>query len=138
MLFLYLRIESSSGQSMFVSSILAINSETILNASSGEIWLLSTTILQLAKGYSIIANGGFDITPKLIKGDKLMKEKKRVLTSDVSERLIKILRKVVSSDIGTANLADVKGYEIAGKTGTAQQPIKGEYSKIKINTFASI
>jgi cell division protein FtsI (penicillin-binding protein 3) len=99
---------------------------------------ISTTILQLAKGYSIIANGGFDITPKLIKGDKLMKEKKRVLTSDVSERLIKILRKVVSSDIGTANLADVKGYEIAGKTGTAQQPIKGEYSKIKINTFASI
>tara|TARA_B100000902_G_C27315755_1_gene921199 strand:- start:2820 stop:4508 length:1689 start_codon:yes stop_codon:yes gene_type:complete len=99
---------------------------------------ISTTILQLAKGYSIIANGGFDITPKLIKGDKLMKDKKRVLTSDVSERLIKILRKVVSSNIGTANLADVKGYEIAGKTGTAQQPIKGEYSKIKINTFASI
>ena len=51
--------------------------------------------------------------------------------------MIKILRKVVLSDEGTANLANIKGYEIAGKTGTAQQPI-GTYSKTKINTFASI
>ena len=42
------------------------------------------------------------------------------------------------SDEGTANLANIKGYEIAGKTGTAQQPIEGTYSKTKINTFASI
>ena len=30
------------------------------------------------------------------------------------------------------------GYSVGGKTGTAQQPIKTKYSKIKINTFASV
>ena len=100
---------------------------------------VSTTILQLAKGYSIISNGGFDITPKLLKNEKNdQQQRKKILDESVSEKLIKILRKVVSSDEGTANLADIKGYEVGGKTGTAQQPIDGEYTKIKINTFASV
>ena len=49
-----------------------------------------------------------------------------------------ILRKIVSSDDGTAGLANVSGYEIGGKTGTAQKVIDGKYSRLKINTFASI
>ena len=49
-----------------------------------------------------------------------------------------ILRKIVTSEQGTANLANISGYQIAGKTGTAQKSIKGKYSKKKINTFASI
>ena len=50
-----------------------------------------------------------------------------------------ILRKIVSTEDGTAGQADVKGYEVGGKTGTAQQPSKdGGYSKIKINTFVAI
>ncbi len=100
---------------------------------------VSTTILQLAKAYSIISNGGFNISPTIIKTEKIKNEKKeKILNTGVSENLTKILRKVVSTNEGTANLADVNGYEIGGKTGTAQQPIGGEYSKIKINTFASI
>jgi len=100
---------------------------------------VSTTILQLAKAYSIISNGGFNISPTIIKTEKIQNEKKeKILNTGVSENLTKILRKVVSTNEGTANLADVNGYEIGGKTGTAQQPIGGEYSKIKINTFASI
>ena len=35
-------------------------------------------------------------------------------------------------------LNNVNGYEIAGKTGTAEQAIDGQYSKTKINTFASV
>ena len=100
---------------------------------------VSTTILQLAKAYSIISNGGFNISPTIIKTKKIQnKKKEKILNTGVSENLNKILRKVVSTNEGTANLADVNGYEIGGKTGTAQQPIGGEYSKIKINTFASI
>ena len=100
---------------------------------------VSTTILQLAKAYSIISNGGFNISPTIIKTEKIQNEKKeKILNTGVSENLTKILRKVVSTNEGTGNLADVNGYEIGGKTGTAQQPIGGEYSKIKINTFASI
>ena len=41
------------------------------------------------------------------------------------------MRKIVTSEQGTANLANIAGYEIAGKTGTAQKSIKGKYSKKK-------
>ena len=49
-----------------------------------------------------------------------------------------ILRKIVSTKEGTANLADINGYEIGGKTGTANKSFKGIYSKEKINTFVSV
>ena len=45
---------------------------------------------------------------------------------------------MVSTKDGTAGFADVYGYEIGGKTGTADQPSKGGYSKKKVNTFVSI
>ena len=48
------------------------------------------------------------------------------------------LRKIVTSKEGTASFANIEGYEIAGKTGTAQKSFAGGYSKNKINTFASI
>ena len=44
----------------------------------------------------------------------------------------------MTSEEGTANLANINGFQIAGKTGTAQKTINGKYSKKKINTFASI
>ena len=99
---------------------------------------ITTTILQLAKAYSIIANGGYEIKPSLIKKDRLNK-KKKILSDDVSANILPILRKVVTSKEGTASLADINGYEIGGKTGTAQKSYMGSYSKNKkINTFVSI
>ncbi len=65
-------------------------------------------------------------------------QKIQILNDGVSEKVVSALRKIVNTEEGTANLADVNGYEIAGKTGTAQQPIEGEYSRAKINTFASV
>ena len=47
-----------------------------------------------------------------------------------------ILRKVVLE--GTAKQVNVKGYQVGGKTGTAEQPRDKIYSNIKINTLASI
>ncbi len=99
---------------------------------------ITTTILQLAKGYSILSNGGFYIEPRLIKRKKNEEPKNQILNDGVSEKVVSALRKIVNTEEGTANLADVNGYEIAGKTGTAQQPIEGEYSRAKINTFASV
>ena len=56
-----------------------------------------------------------------------------------SKKILPILRKIVSTEEGTANLANVKGYEIGGKTGTANKSSsEGGYSKQKINTFVSI
>ena len=98
---------------------------------------IATTLLQLSKGYAIISNGGFEISPTIIKRNNY-KKRKRVLNPIVSEKLNPILRKIVSTEEGTANFADVKGYEIGGKTGTADIASNGGYSKKKINTFASI
>ena len=75
---------------------------------------ITTTLLQLAKGYAIISNGGFNITPTLVKNDNIKLEKgRRVLNGDVSLKINKILRRVVTE--GTASLADVKGYNVGGK-----------------------
>ena len=98
---------------------------------------IATTLLQLTKGYSIVSNGGFDISPTLIKRDKY-NNSKRILNKEVSKNLNPILRKIVSAEIGTAGFANVKGYEIGGKTGTADIATTGGYSKKKINTFASV
>ena len=97
---------------------------------------IATTLLQLAKGYSIITNGGFDIEPTLINKKKI--KKKQILDKSLSQKINPILRKIVSDEEGTAGFANVKGYNVGGKTGTADQPAKGGYSKKKINSFVSV
>ena len=98
---------------------------------------ITTTPIQLAKAYSIVSNGGYEIHPTLIKKDKT-EIKKRILDQEVSFKINNIIRKIVTTKEGTASLANVDGYEIGGKTGTAQKIINGNYSNKKINTFASI
>ncbi len=98
---------------------------------------ITTTLLQIVKGYSIIVNGGFSIDPTLIKKKKDLNNK-QILDNKVSDKILPILRKIVSTKEGTANLANVKGYEIGGKTGTANKISDGVYTNEKINTFVSI
>ena len=97
---------------------------------------IATTLLQLSKGYSIISNGGYEITPTLLEREKY--KRIRILDENLSDTINPILRKIVSTKEGTAGFANVKGYEIGGKTGTADQPSMGGYSKKKVNTFASV
>ncbi|OCW82389.1 cell division protein FtsI [Pelagibacteraceae bacterium GOM-A5] len=99
---------------------------------------ITTTPLQLTKAYAIISNGGYKIKPTLIRNEKNLKKGKQIITEENSNKINDMLRKIVTTEHGTANLANIAGYEIAGKTGTAQKSIKGKYSKKKINTFASI
>ena len=98
---------------------------------------ITTTLLQIVKAYSIIVNGGYYINPTLIKNSKITRPEK-VLDENISSKILPILRKIVSTKEGTANLADIDGYEIGGKTGTANKSFKGMYSKEKINTFVSV
>ena len=97
---------------------------------------ITTTPIQLAKGYAILANGGYEIRPTLIKKDIYKLKKKRILKKNVSSQINNIFRKVVTH--GTASLSDVEGYEVGGKTGTAQIVENGVYTNKKINTFASV
>jgi len=99
---------------------------------------ISTTALQVAKGYAIIVNGGFEITPTLTKKNFKIESNKKILNENVSKKINPILRKIVSTEIGTAGFANIPGYEIGGKTGTAEKTTVGGYSKAKVNTFTAI
>lgn len=96
---------------------------------------MSASPMHLAAAYAAIGNGGIYIKPTLLKQDGPAKGT-RVLSEEVAREAQKMLRLVVTE--GTASLAEVPGYEVAGKTGTADKPKKsGGYYKDKvINTFA--
>ena len=96
---------------------------------------ITTTPLQLAKAYAILGNGGYKIQPSLIKKEsKSLGKKVQIVSEKTSNSINLMLRKVVSLNEGTANFADVQGYEVGGKTGTALK----YNSKAKLNTFVSI
>ncbi len=101
---------------------------------------ITTTPLQLAKAYGIIVNGGFEIQPSVIKkNSENSQNQKRIIKKGVSEQINEILRKIVTTKEGTAGLANIDGYEVGGKTGTAEKATVGGYTrKAKVNTFASI
>ena len=99
---------------------------------------ITTTVLQLAKGYSIISNGGYNVEPTLIKNLNPNFKRERIIDEKISKDLNSVLRKIVNTKIGTANQANIPGYEIGGKTGTAQKSVDGVYIKEKINTFVGV
>ena len=95
---------------------------------------ITTTPLQATALYAAMTNGGRLITPSLIK-DRNIKKSQKIISSDTSNKLRNILRKVVVSKNGTASLADKNGYFVSGKTGTAES--YGD-KKSRINSFISI
>ena len=96
---------------------------------------ITTTPLQLARAYAVLGNGGYKIQPSILKKKtKSLKKKEQIISNETSDTINLILRKVVSLDEGTANFADVKGYDIGGKTGTAVK----YNSKEKLNTFVAL
>ena len=100
---------------------------------------ITTTPLQLSKAYAIIGNGGYKINPTILQKEKSnLIERKKIISTNTSKKINSILRKVVANDEGTANFANVEGYEVGGKTGSAYKSINGQYSKNKINTFISL
>ena len=98
---------------------------------------ITTTPLQLARAYAIIGNGGYEIKPTLIKNRNSQFENK-IISKITSEKINKILSKVVKQKEGTANLANISGYDVGGKTGTSKKVNNGEYTEKKLNTFVSL
>jgi len=86
---------------------------------------VSVTAIQLASVYAAIANKGMWVQPHLVdhvQGEKPPAPKtRRMLSPSVDRTLLQMLKGVVS-DIGTAQAAEIPGYTVAGKTGTAQVP----------------
>ena len=87
---------------------------------------IAVTPMQMATAYTAIANHGVMRRPYIVKGDR--PPPKRVLTRRTADQVSQMLEGVLAAG-GTAEEAQVEGYTLAGKTGTAEKAIKGGYSK---------
>ncbi len=99
---------------------------------------IAVTPLHLAAAYAALANGGYKVRPSIIEQEVTLDESSRVISERTSGQMRAMLRQVVVR--GTAKQADVPGYEVAGKTGTADKPLpSGGYAHNKvISTFAAV
>ena len=104
---------------------------------------IAVTPIQLAAAYAAIANRGVWVQPHLVTrvGSKSVAaaKRRRVVTPAVAEQLMTMLRNVVDEGTGTA--AEIPGYSVAGKTGTAAKPDlrNGGYSTYKyVASFVGI
>ncbi len=99
---------------------------------------LAVSPLHLAAAYASVLNGGTRVTPTLLKVTTPPKPGPRVVSEKTSQALRKMLREVVLR--GTASMGDVPGYDVGGKTGTANKPKPGGgyYQDRTVSTFASI
>jgi cell division protein FtsI (penicillin-binding protein 3) len=101
---------------------------------------MSSTSIQLAAAMSVIANGGTLMRPYVVQAitdehNKPVlrthpKRIRRVLSPAIADKVAQILEGVVA-ETGTAPLAAIRGYRVAGKTGTSQKidPQTRRYSK---------
>jgi len=125
-------VEASGGKPLLPKRWEELSSVTISYGHG-----LSSSPMHLAAGYATIANGGRKIAPTLLKqnGPKLGE---RVMSERAAADARMMLRAVVTE--GTASFGEVPGYQVGGKTGTADKPgPRGGYLEDKvINTFASM
>jgi cell division protein FtsI (penicillin-binding protein 3) len=92
---------------------------------------IAVTPIQMASAYSAIANGGVWTEPHLVErvGDRLAEPpaRRRVVSPWIARQLTSMLQNVVHEGTGTE--AQISGYRVAGKTGTAAKPDpRGGYS----------
>ncbi|PVV06430.1 MAG: cell division protein [gamma proteobacterium symbiont of Ctena orbiculata] len=98
---------------------------------------LSVTPLQLARAYGVLANDGVRMPVSLLKQEQA-EPGERVMRKSTARTVVKMLEAVVSSE-GTAPLAAVPGYRVAGKTGTAKKSVAGGYAEDKyLSLFVGI
>jgi cell division protein FtsI (penicillin-binding protein 3) len=98
---------------------------------------LSSSVLQLAQAYSVLANDGIKQPVSLFKKSSVGAGEV-VMQPEVAKHVRQMLKAVVSTS-GTAPRARIKGYSVAGKTGTVKKVVAGEYSEDKyIGVFAGM
>jgi len=105
---------------------------------------IAVTPVQLVMAYGAVANGGFLMRPFVVKravaaDGRLLWENqphvvRRVVSEETARTLTSILKGVVDEG-GTGVLASVEGFEVAGKTGTAQKAEHGVYTRKRVASF---
>jgi stage V sporulation protein D (sporulation-specific penicillin-binding protein) len=103
---------------------------------------ISVTPIELLTAFSSIANGGIMMEPHVVsavkdKNGKITKIEPKEIGRPISSATAKVMTEVLVNavDKGEAQWAKIKGYRVAGKTGTASIPVEGKYDPNK--TIAS-
>ena len=124
--------EASTGRPLFPDNWSEISAITISYGHG-----ISSSPLHLAQAYASLLNGGTRVTPTLLRQEAVAPGP-RIVSPEVSATLRGMLREVVRG--GTASFGEVPGYEVGGKTGTADKPTPrgGYYEDKVIATFASV
>ncbi len=96
---------------------------------------VSVNAVQMAAAVNTIANGGVRISPSIVRGSATTEEgtvvgtdvatKSRVVSERAAKQTTKMMELVVDDEVGVAPGAQVPGYLVAGKTGTAQRVAPG-------------
>lgn len=125
-------VEAASGRPLWPRKWTELSAMTISYGHG-----LSTSPMHLAAGYSAIANGGRYVSPTILKQDGPQLGP-RVLSAQAAAQARVMLRRVVTE--GTASFGEVEGYNVGGKTGSADKPKPGGgyYEDTLLSTFASI
>ena len=89
---------------------------------------LSATNMQLAQAYSVLANGGYRVPITLLRRDDTAVVKQAAFSPEVVRSVRAMMEEVVKPG-GTAPLAAVSGYRVAGKTGTVHKSQAGGYAQ---------
>ncbi len=99
---------------------------------------ISVAPIAFAMSYVPLANGGLYLAPKFAETEGGAPiEPVRVLSEETSSTVVSMMRDVVLR--GSGRLADTAGYEVAGKTGTAEKPVDGVYDPNRnVTSFAAI
>jgi cell division protein FtsI (penicillin-binding protein 3) len=103
---------------------------------------ISMTPLQMAAVYAAVANGGEWVRPRLVRGmlgpDGRLEpvevtERRQVLSGETASMLTRMLASAVET--GTGGAAQIPGYQVAGKTGTARKLVDGRYVQRYMASF---
>jgi cell division protein FtsI (penicillin-binding protein 3) len=113
----------------------AFNPLSAATASYGHGFAVSP--MAFLSAFSAFANEGERLMPSLVEKPGAKPEATRVMSAVTADLVVTMMREAVTD--GTGAPADVAGYRVAGKTGTAEKPIKGGYDASRnVNSFAAV
>ncbi len=108
---------------------------------------IAVTPLQVVTAASAIANKGVRVEPRIIQKitspeGKVLKEfapvKTRTLSEKTADEVLAMMREVVESKHGTGHSAKIPGYQLGGKTGTADKVVGGRYNGDVMASFVGV
>lgn len=100
---------------------------------------IAATPVALANAYSMLANDGLRMKPRLIKkigGDSIAIERgPQVIRPETAQNVLKAMEAVIETDSGTGKKLRIPGYRLAGKTGTAEKVGSAKGEKAYVSNF---